>query len=405
MAQTPAKAKTPAWVAGMRASFKLALAGNVPTGLTAREQTSNGKAVIRYSPPDGRPEAITIPGVLWQQSDAEAIKNAFVRAAAVVRSGASLKSAFSEESSPVAATVIPGAVDWSGIVDAFLSYKLESGQIQQGTLRDYRPSMEAVRTLAPSSDGTVALLREATAHMTPGSRGRKQRMQHISALLLWAREEGHLGDAWKAATTRQKQEITGKKLEAHAAVDPCTLTDEEIVGVIEAIPDERWKLAVQLMASFGLRPVELLHLSADELPGWVFCSYRKRTSRGQTKPRSIPPLVPAGADWTAEEIVEQWMAEANHPPLESSTRKVSGNVAQYLERREAWQKLRDRNANDPRRSDLVPYAFRHSFAQRAHLQGKPTAAAAQAMGHSHETHLRHSMSILGADQFAAAWGS
>ena len=385
--------------------MKIALAGSIPRGLNVRQQAANNKVVIRFSPPGGKATAVTVPDVLWQPSDAAAITNAFVKAASVVRSGASLKAAFKQDQGPVQQTVVPGAIDWQGIIDGFLRFKVESGQIQAGTLVEYRPNMHKVLRLAPTAGGTLELLRAAVEGMAPGSCGRKQTMQHISAMLKWAVEESHLsGDAWRAATTRQKADVVGQAIEGHEATDPCTLSDSEIVELIGAVRNPRWKLALQMLATYGLRPVELIHLSTVEKPGWVYCAYRKRTSRGSTQPRTIPPLVPAGAGWTAEGILEQWMDAEQRPPLASASRKVSQDLAQYLRRCAAWVALRERNDNDPQRPPLVPYVFRHSYAARAHLLGKPTAAASQAMGHSHQTHLAVYVRLLSADAFEAAWG-
>ena len=91
-----------------------------------------------------------------------------------------------------------------------------------------------------------------------------------------------------------------------AKQDAVPLQDEEIISFLESLPVEskhprdkeaakRWKFAFQLMAAFGLRPIEIKHLQVDN--GELWCNYIKRSGAGQTKRRRLRCLNEWATEW------------------------------------------------------------------------------------------------------------
>ena len=68
--------------------------------------------------------------------------------------------------------------------------------------------------------------------------------------------------------------------------------------LINSIPDTElgniWADAIRLISEYGLRPIEVLHLSVkkDRATGedYFYCSYEKRSGGGTTEPRVLHPL-------------------------------------------------------------------------------------------------------------------
>ncbi len=138
------------------------------------------------------------------------------------------------------------------------------------------------------------------------------------------------------------------------------LKDKQILRLLDALPNgapgRRWRYAQQLVATYGLRPVELRHLSICP-DGRVWCSYQKTSGGGRTKPRELRPLHP---EWAEEwDLVTRLTTREDLPSLEGPAGPADSR-RKYLIRQGAWQQLM---AAAP----ITPYSFRHGYALRAHL--------------------------------------
>jgi integrase len=163
-------------------------------------------------------------------------------------------------------------------------------------------------------------------------------------------------------------------------VDGVPLNDDQILGLLNGLPKDtagqRWNYALQLMATYGLRPVELLHLRMEPA-GSLWCDYVKRSGGGSTRPRQLRALHPEWeVDWRLRERIEAGEAL---PPFGGG---VADAARRYLSRQQAWMDLAT--------SGATCYGFRHGYALRAHqAYGLSPRVAAALMGHSVETHTRH----------------
>ena len=86
------------------------------------------------------------------------------------------------------------------------------------------------------------------------------------------------------------------ELQAKTAEPTVPLLDEEILSLLAALPvnhylfrdreaARRWQFAFQLMACYGLRPVEVSHVVARGAHMW--CTWVKKAGSGTTKPRRL----------------------------------------------------------------------------------------------------------------------
>jgi integrase len=202
-------------------------------------------------------------------------------------------------------------------------------------------------------------------------------LQHLAAMCRWGVENDLLqADRWTPPPSLKS--YVGEKQAGR--VDGVPLNDDQILGLLHGLPQDtagqRWNYAFQLMAAYGLRPVELLHLRMEPAGG-LWCDYIKRSGGGSTRPRQLRALHPEWeVDWRLRERIEAGEAL---PPFGGG---VADAARRYLSRQQAWMDL----AN----SGATCYGFRHGYALRAHqAYGLSPRVAAALMGHSVETHTRH----------------
>lgn len=169
-----------------------------------------------------------------------------------------------------------------------------------------------------------------------------------------------------------------------------TLTDEQILDLIDACPSAEWRHVLALMATYRLRPEELFHLDVrvNQATGkrQFWCSYEKASGEHRTKQRwlhAVHLTDAEGMEWFTD-LVAAWDADLlKLPPLKERGEAIS----QYLRRQRILQQWRSEDAAAGK--VLKPYALRDSYSLRAHLRGIPSASVATAMGHGDKTHCDH----------------
>ena len=273
-------------------------------------------------------------------------------------------------------------LNWQELISAFREHKLISGEIKPSTWhRVYRHHMNhvlgAVSMTAPPQNAKQLL--EALARIwadKPGGRTRQIQIQSTAALLRWAVTERQLAKEWDPP--KDLAVFVGRSRVAKAITTP--LEVEHIIALAQAIPDDRWRFAFQLMAAYGLRPEELQHLQIRQ--GRLWCMYEKVASRGKTRPRVLRPL-PCD-DWADDWRLEERLPTQELPPMQAGL--GGGYVGHYLMNRPLWKELR--REYEAKAEKLVPYSCRHGYAHRAHVYCElPPKVVAAAMGHSVQTHL------------------
>ena len=161
----------------------------------------------------------------------------------------------------------------------------------------------------------------------------------------------------------------------HAARFRQLPTDEEILALVERIPNPGWRLVYGLMATYGLRNHEVF-----------FCDLRSLAPGGDQVLRVLPTtktgehqVWPFQPDWVERFGLQQLGKEPEAlPPVNTDLRHTT------------LQQTGRRVAEQFRRYDLpiTPYDLRHAWALRTIHIGLPDTVAARMMGHSVAIHTR-----------------
>lgn len=332
------------------------------------------KLFVRFS--DGSRPSVVLP-YAWTPSQAREIQAAVERIAEQVESGASLAEAAAPfTGAQRAAPASPaGTPDLMGLWSRFGQEKVRSGQIKPTTwAKDYGQTEKQLALVAEGANNAKELLSALAEKWVPGSRRRQIAVQHVAAMLRWACDEDLLpAERWTPPSSLSRfvgEAVTGKEVAA-------PLSDQQILDLLDGLPADpaghRWRYALRVIATYGLRPVELLHLRVRP-DGQLWCEYQKRSGGGSTKPRALRGLHPEWEqDW---ELRGRLAAGEALPPFGGG---VADAARRYLMRQEAWQPLARRG--------FTVYGFRHGYALRAHQSlGLTPRITAALMGHSVNTH-------------------
>lgn len=391
---------TPSWVVNLRTLIKR----QHGTGWQIYEQSGRVKLTRRW--PDGGSSSVMLD-LPWNSSattavlrQLEDIRGRMEQAGLSLSEAARLQAA--AQASVAAADTFSAngeSVDWRAVVDRFAAHKTaHSGAVKDRTwTRMYLPVMKQVlaalasRPLPRNGRDLLARLRD-TYGGEPGSQGRRQRILYAAQLLRFAVEECGAPERWRPPARGDLGALVGRKTQPDP--DSTPITDQQLLRLLEGIPDARWKLAIGLMACFGLRPVELRHCRPSADGRQLVVSYSKRTSRGSTRPRDVSGIDPIGWPGLSDQLLGQLQmagrvpGAVSLPPLGPEDTGTASAVSTYLRRRPVWEALRAEAAAAGER--LTVYSLRHGFALRAHevaeLSPRVTAAL---MGHSLQTHNTH----------------
>ena len=304
------------------------------------------------------------------------------------------------EPSPGVPTVI-GVINWKAIAAAHYRDRQQNGkQVSDKTMALERTYCDKAVELLTSSKPPATPYKLMDAAITAGGwsdkpRARQQCVGAINRFLTYCvTHEGLSGD-W-IIPQHQKLMLAGNG-KAKEQREIAILSDVQILELLNAVPTAEWRNVLLVMAVYGLRPDELIHLTPKVNPTTgklqLWCSYRKaargRTTKTETKPRwlqAIPLRTPEGEDYPAGDLAAQINAGLM-PFLPLKERGAA--VAQYVGRLRLWKEMAA--AFDEQGKWLRPYSFRNIYSVRGHLRGIPGASMALAMGHSDNTHSAHDM--------------
>jgi len=387
-----------AWEIGLRAQVNA-----LGVGWGVRE--NRGNMYLRLTSSSGSQQQVPV-GFAWNKSHAA---NAYLRIRNIVHLydlGSDLKTAAKKAK----AESITAELDWQVVAEKFRAQKINHGNtIKPATwLKEYEPvisqAIELLQSRRPPSS-PAELIERCIKRWEPGSRTREARARNLAAFLRFAVQRHHAPSQWQPMT--DLRDHIGRPLPADQRKPQprrgkgSPLEDRQIINLIESMANDepglrwaddnrgmKWANALKLVAAYGLRPVELRHLSVrrDISSGdmALFCSYSKRSGGGCTEPRWLFPLPPAGSDWKLLELMEAGLLEL--PSLRSDNQAASA-MGLYLRRNTpAWASLKELMRSQGQ--TLCLYSLRHSYSLRGHRQGIPSGAMADAMGHSLESHHR-----------------
>ena len=289
------------------------------------------------------------------------------------------------------------------LLDAWEKYgvfKIEtSGAISQQTWdKGYSKTFRKLEQVADSQDANSLLINIGKFNEA-GSRTREENVQRIASFLRWAtsKESGYLLDA-EVCNPPPKfnlQDFKGKKSRQlqQRTQDPTTpIEDNDLFRLIESLnltPEEKkhrvedrakeWSFAIKLMATYGLRPIEVQYLEVRRNgKDTVWCTYAKKSGGGIGQARRLFPLHPTWEkNWN---LIQKIKNKAPLPRMKAGAAEAFKN---YMRFNPVWKELKEKGCKG--------YSFRHAWAMRAHLEyGLHPREAAPMMGHSLESHQQYS---------------
>ena len=403
-----ARKENPEWVMGLRAILR----DTVGAAFRVYEDKSRAKLDIRLD--DGSRKYKTLP-IPWDKAHARRIQETVETINKGIKKGLSVDEA-------IRRTQISDAVKISHqpnpkiILEAwkeFEKFKIKDHSLDQGSFNkkyggdknldlvpprthDQGATYLRIKANATAEDAND-LLNKVTDGLQAGSRYRKQIVGATCRFLEFAtgaKAKQILDpDKWtpppqnsqaRADYVGAKPRETVKQEEEEGEV--VTFSDEEIFQLIESLPyhheqeshamaARRWIFAIQILATYGLRPEELLHLKLKE--GKLWSTYIKRSGGGYGKPRELMGFHPEWVkDWN---LIERFKRGEELP----KPYKVGAALNKYLEKKEYWEELR-------KKKNVSSYSFRHTYSKRLHLEyGMDNKSASDLMGHTEEVHIKN----------------
>ena len=400
--------KTPAWVAVLKQSLKDA---GVPRGWSVSPHRGSARLRIRKVQPDGsmahwsRAMPITWEiGCIGPVTETVSHFHREFMAAQPATLNEVWARLHPEEAKPASPELAPTTsktmgLNWKAVARAFYRDRQQNGKrVGDKTIAAEQTYCDkAVGLLSSANPPTTAYkLIDQTIQAGGWSnkpRARQQCVGAVTRLLTFAVSHEGLSMEW---ILPQHQKLTlagnGKPLEGKKEI--ATLSDLQILQLLDEVPTEEWRNLLLVMAVYGLRPEEVMHLSPKVNPTTgklqLWCSYCKaaggRTTKTETKPRWLQAIPLNGPDGVVPQNDLAQGIESGlfpFPPLGDR----GAAIGQYLGRQKIWQQWKAEF--EEQGQWLRPYSFRNTYSERGHLRGIPGASMAMAMGHSELTHSTH----------------
>ena len=299
-------------------------------------------------------------------------------------------------------------VTWATIAAAMKEAKLDFGKkIQPQTWKtNWAPILdEAVRVLGRKNapgDG-YELLKAVLKNWAHAPTVQKECGRYLARWMEFAVRRYKVPRSW-LITQADRDELIPKRTKKRKKA---VLEDAEILDFIELIQQENpaWANLFRLLAQYGLRPIEVEHLTVVPDPTSktgekvFYCSYEKVGGQEDTEPRYLRPMYFRRSEddkpvqWP---LVEAWEAGTlKLPDLKEFTghacnrylhRKRNGQPTGPVQKR--WLELIEEYAAKPAPEWLRVYSFRDGYGVRCYREGLEKTVIADAMGHSLAVHER-----------------
>lgn len=363
-----------------------------------------GRMRLQYRRPGVKAQSINLPYPWEEQHAFDAVERIKVIAKAFSQGGLDLAGAAKVST----ITRSDHDTDWDAAISAYREGPKK--RIADGTWKaKYTPVLNAALTALRSRSAPTNgadLCDVALKQWKPGQRQRQIMRQNLSGFLRFCVERRQFKACWLPPSTVDGEAVNEKRV-------GYPLTDAQILRLLDALPDtaagNRWRFALQLMATYGLRPEDLRYLVTRQGGTELWSTYQK--SKGgrkgaRTAERRLFPLYLTDVDGTQHDwnLVQRVHLKEELPPL-GQPGHAAESLRTFLRRQPAWQSIAAEA--DAEGQELVPYSFRHRYSATGHARGLQPKQLADGMGHSLEVHMAAYARFMTRgleDAFAAANG-
>ena len=276
---------------------------------------------------------------------------------------------------------------WRHAIEQFADDLSRTSQASESTRKDYVAMVERAflhmdqNDTAPNGRHLVAA---AATIWAKQHRKRKEALRNINNFCLFAVEELK----WNPADwTLNERTLKQHRGESHQRREVATPTDLELLEVIDSIQEPEWKNAIQLMVTYGLRPIEAWHCvvrpDPETMEFRMFCDWQKSSGQHKNPKRWLYPLPLMGMDGPVDFNLVNRLADDQLPMPEYAPY----DTKEHLEDSPAWNRLRKRY--DRLGLWLRPYSFRNAYNRRLKDVAMHPDTKLLFMGHSAATNERY----------------
>ena len=227
-----------------------------------------------------------------------------------------------------------------------------------------------------------------------GTRMRQQVIRNLAAFLRWGTsyESNYLLDKkYKPFEKGGAGTFIGKKsaatIQKENETERTPINEEDIRKLLASLPIDQkhkvnasraraWKLAIELLSAYGLRPQEVPYLEIIE--GSLWSMWIKKTDGGTGKPRKLYCFTGFDKEW---DLVNRFKKEKL--PQVSEFTGFGESLSNYLERNKTWMEMKSKKGYTSR-------SFRHGYSWITHkITNLSSNEISKHMGHTEETHIAH----------------
>lgn len=288
------------------------------------------------------------------------------------------------------ATEVGAGFDWSALLTKYEQHaRTNNTKIGDATWKQYMRDLTVALELLESGrvKTTFELIDQVQIErgLKTKTKARQEAITHVGGFMAYCHRFHKTPTCWAPLSKEDKEDLMPEKHDPQKSI---TLSDRQILELVDYIKDESWQNLVMVLAAYGLRPHELGCLSVrvnDEGEEQLWCSYEKKAGKGKTAPRWLTPIYPCDDDG----IPANWnlLHRFKEGTLVFPSLTDKSHVGQYLGRDCRVFRTWKEEAAEVKQK-LTPYCFRHSYSARGHSTGLPSSVMAFLMGHSLETHNR-----------------
>lgn len=285
--------------------------------------------------------------------------------------------------------IIDGKTNWQAIAKRFQTELIDSGEVAPKTYKK-EGGLYIQRTInlfngqGQPKNGSEVLDKLVKNHpLPPGSTGRKRMVSYSARFLNYAVARGGAPERFKPP--EKKTVFEGKQKARPREGTP--ILDRQFIELLNGISSPKWKVAIGLAGTFGLRPFEIWHCQPEG--EGLRVRGLKRNRHGTSADRLVHGLDPENCKGLAEWLLQE-LVKGGDNSLPKITKSWGERLNHYLIRQvPLWEAL-IRTTLEQNNKRLTPYGFRHGYAWRGGQQyGLSPRVLSALMGHTVAVHLKH----------------